>query len=663
MRLYDTATRGLRELPPPPGPVRMYFCGPTVYQRIHVGNARPFVLSMWLKRWLEHGGYEVTLVENITDVNDKIYAAAPGASAKLAADASDWYVEDTSGFGLGRPDREPKATESIPEIVAMIEQLVAGGHAYPAGGDVYFRVASFPDYGKLSGRHGDEEATRNPSEEDEAGELKEDPRDFALWKAHKEGEDTWWDSPWGRGRPGWHIECSAMAETHLGPVFEIHGGGIDLVFPHHENEVAQSRSLGHEFAQLWMHNGMLRLAGEKMSKSLGNIVSLREAIETWGRETLLVYFLGGHWRKPLDYSDEVLRQAAAQAESFRNVFRQPSEPGGDWEAFATALDDDFNTPEALAILHGWRNHELLRRAWRSSGSSPSPRALRLPGSSKSWRGGVQRPVGAEISTRATGCAARSRPPVGKCGTWTPSPASSSCRSRDDRARLRPPSRAGGRSRTAAGVRALRHRAGAEGGALAGRDRGASAREAGAGAERAAGTADHQGVVARVEPFRYADAHEVAAGPAPLLAVLDSVTDPRNLGAVARSAEGAGASGIVLPAHNSARVTAAVCRASAGAVEHLPVAVVKNLSRYLGEIKGPRLWVWAAAGDAETTMWDADLSGGVAFVLGAEGKGLRPLVRRTCDDAVRIPLQGKVESLNVSVAAALLLYEARRQRGG
>jgi 23S rRNA (guanosine2251-2'-O)-methyltransferase len=179
----------------------------------------------------------------------------------------------------------------------------------------------------------------------------------------------------------------------------------------------------------------------------------------------------------------------------------------------------------------------------------------------------------------------------------------------------------------------------------------------------AGTADHQGVAARVEPFRYADAHEVAAGPAPLLAVLDSVTDPRNLGAVARSAEGAGASGIVLPAHNSARVTPAVCRASAGAVEHVPIAVVKNLSRYLGEIKGPRLWVWAAAGDAETAMWDADLSGGVAFVLGAEGKGLRPLVRRTCDAAVRIPLQGKVESLNVSVAAALLLYEARRQRGG
>jgi 23S rRNA (guanosine2251-2'-O)-methyltransferase len=179
----------------------------------------------------------------------------------------------------------------------------------------------------------------------------------------------------------------------------------------------------------------------------------------------------------------------------------------------------------------------------------------------------------------------------------------------------------------------------------------------------AGTQEHQGVVARVEPFRYADAHDLAGGPAPLLAVLDSVTDPRNLGAVIRSAEGAGADGVVLPAHNSARVTPAVVRASAGAVEHVPLAVVKNLARYLGEIKSPRLWIWAAAGEAESSMWEADLSGGAVFVLGAEGKGLRPLVRRTCDDAVSIPLSGRVASLNVSVAAALLLYEARRQRLG
>jgi cysteinyl-tRNA synthetase len=361
MRLYNTYSRRLEELPPPPGPVRMYFCGPTVYQRIHVGNARPFVISMWLRRWLELSGYEVTLVENITDVNDKIYDAALGASAELADRASSWYLEDTGDLGLGRPDHEPRATQTIPQIVALIEELVGAGFAYPAGGDVYFRVARFPDYGKLSGRHGDEEAVRNPSEEAEPSELKEDPRDFALWKAHKEGEDTWWDSPWGRGRPGWHIECSAMAEAYLGPVFEIHGGGIDLVFPHHENEIAQSRAAGREFARLWMHNGMLRLAGEKMSKSLGNIVSLREALDEWGRETLLVYFLGGHWRKPLDYSDEVLEQAAAQAESFRNVFRQPSEPVGEWQPFAAALDDDFNTSEAVAVMHGWRDHDLLRR--------------------------------------------------------------------------------------------------------------------------------------------------------------------------------------------------------------------------------------------------------------------------------------------------------------
>ena len=286
MRLYDTATRGLVELPEPgERPIGMYFCGPTVYQRIHVGNARPFVVSMWLRRWLQERGHDVTLVENITDINDKIYAAAPGDSAKLAADAARWYIEDTDLLGLGRPDHEPLATETVPEIVALIEELIERDLAYEAGGDVYFRVDRFEDYGRLSGRHDDESAMRNPSEEEEQSSLKENPRDFALWKAHKEGEDTWWESPWGNGRPGWHIECSAMAEKHLGPVFEIHGGGLDLVFPHHENEIAQSRGAGREFARIWMHNGMLRLGGEKMSKSLGNLVSLRDAVEEWGRET------------------------------------------------------------------------------------------------------------------------------------------------------------------------------------------------------------------------------------------------------------------------------------------------------------------------------------------------------------------------------------------
>jgi cysteinyl-tRNA synthetase len=356
MRLFDSYTRGLFELPPPPGPIRMYFCGPTVYQRIHIGNARPFLLSLWLKRWLEETGYDVRLAENITDINDKIYAAAPGHSAELAAKASQWYVEDTDRLGLGRPDHEPKATETIPEIVELIGKLVDRKLAYPAGGDVYFRVPAFPDYGRLSGRHGDEESLHNPSEEPERAELKEDPRDFALWKAHKEGEDTVWESPWGPGRPGWHIECSAMAEKFLGPVFEIHGGGNDLIFPHHENELAQSRGAGSEFARMWMHNGMLQLTGEKMSKSLGNIVPLREALEQWGRETILLFFMTAQWRKPIDFNDEVLAQASSQAETFRNYFvgleYEPEEI--DRATLARVLDDDFNTPEALALFHDWR---------------------------------------------------------------------------------------------------------------------------------------------------------------------------------------------------------------------------------------------------------------------------------------------------------------------
>jgi cysteinyl-tRNA synthetase len=358
MRLYSTLARALVELPPPPGPIRMYVCGPTVYARAHVGNARPFVIAMWLRRWLRERGYDVVLVHNITDVNDKIYEAAPGASAELAARATAWYLEDTGDLGLGMPDHLPRATEHVEEIVATTQRLLESGHAYAVEGDVYFRVASFPEYGRLSGQRPDQ------VDEQEPNPLKEDPRDFALWKANKPGEDTAWDAPWGRGRPGWHIECSVMAEELLGPAFEIHGGGLDLVFPHHENELAQSRALGHEFARIWMHNGMLRFTGEKMSKSVGNVTTLREALDTWGREALLVFFLTGHWRKPIDFSEETVEAAAARAERFREVFRNPSEPAreGAWELLAVELDDDFNTPGALAVLHEWRDHELLRRA-------------------------------------------------------------------------------------------------------------------------------------------------------------------------------------------------------------------------------------------------------------------------------------------------------------
>jgi cysteinyl-tRNA synthetase len=353
MRLYSTLQRDLVELPPPDaGPVRMYFCGPTVYQRAHIGNARPFVLGMWLRNWLRHRGYDATLVHNITDVNDKIYDAAPGASAELAARATEWYLEDTAGLGLGMPDGLPKATESIPGIVHFIEELVAAGAAYVAGGDVYFRVARDPQYGRLSGQRPDQ-----VEQGEEPSALKEDPRDFALWKANKPGEDTSWESPWGPGRPGWHIECSAMAEAAFGPVFEIHGGGLDLVFPHHENELAQSRALGHEFARIWTHNGMLEFGGEKMSKSLGNDVSLRNVLDIWGREVVLLFFMTAHWRKPVDFTDGTLQQAKAQVETFRNFFLDPAVEGRFVleDELAAVLDDDFNTPDALALFHDWRS--------------------------------------------------------------------------------------------------------------------------------------------------------------------------------------------------------------------------------------------------------------------------------------------------------------------
>jgi cysteinyl-tRNA synthetase len=362
IRLYDTRERRVRPFAPrDEGRVGIYACGPTVYSRVHVGNARPFVVFSQLKRFLEHEGYDVTLVANITDINDKIYTAARETgrdSAELAREMTAHYVDDTGRLGLGRPDHEPLASEYVGPIVDLISALVDSDHAYAASGDVYFRVRTLPSYGELSRRDVDQ---MDQGEGVEGADLKEDPLDFALWKAHKEDEDTAWDSPWGRGRPGWHIECSAMAEELLGLEFDIHGGGIDLVFPHHENEAAQTLAgRGKPLARLWMHNGMLEAsAGEKMAKSVGNIRSLADVLDEVGGTVLVLYFSGGHYRQPLAFSPEALEAAVGSARRIRDAARRvsegesPPELAAQREAFFDALADDFNTPRALAALYEW----------------------------------------------------------------------------------------------------------------------------------------------------------------------------------------------------------------------------------------------------------------------------------------------------------------------
>jgi cysteinyl-tRNA synthetase len=374
VRIRDTLTGELRTLDRGEE-VGIYACGPTVYSRIHIGNARPFAVFSLFARFLRSEGYRAKLVVNVTDVNDKIYDAAREAgepSAAFAERMTKAYFEDTDRLELGRPDAEPLATETIEPIVALISDLIDAGHAYESGGDVYYRVRSFDGYGQLSNRRTEE---MDQGEEAGSASLKEDPLDFALWKAHKPNEDTSWDSPWGAGRPGWHIECSAMAEAGLGRSFAVHGGGSDLIFPHHENEIAQSQGAGRPFARAWMHNGMVETDAEKMSKSEGNIFQLSEALDRYGREAVVAYLISGHYRQPLAFGPAQMEQAVAQVERLRNFFREhlageasgegPTEqqrggsvgPSPDAsqreaasrvESFRDALADDFNTPRAMA---------------------------------------------------------------------------------------------------------------------------------------------------------------------------------------------------------------------------------------------------------------------------------------------------------------------------
>ncbi len=366
IRLHDTRSGELLPLRPrEPGRVGIYACGPTVYSRIHIGNARPFVIFSLLRRFLAHEGYEVKLVINVTDVNDKIYDAARAcnrSSAELASEMTALYRADTDALELGRPDEEPLASETMQPIVDYIGVLIERGHAYESGGDVFFRVRSDPEYGSLSHRRVDDmESEPHPPQGVEGTERKADPLDFALWKAHKEDEDESWLSPWGAGRPGWHIECSAMAESLLGVGFDVHGGGSDLVFPHHENEAAQTRAArGEELARIWMHNGMIQFTGEKMAKSVGNIALLHEVLEQWGRDAVVMYLVGGHYRQPLAFGETELQDADRRVQRIRDALRRlgagspsPADMAHHRDAFFAALADDFNTPRALASLFEW----------------------------------------------------------------------------------------------------------------------------------------------------------------------------------------------------------------------------------------------------------------------------------------------------------------------
>jgi cysteinyl-tRNA synthetase len=365
--LYDSARRAVVEFQPvQPGKASIYCCGPTVQSSPHLGHIRKEVNFDILRRWLAASGYEVTMVTNITDIDDNILIKSAEASRPWWAHAflfEGVFHRAYSALGILPPTYEPRATGHVPEMIGLIAELIDRGHAYAAAdgsGDVYFSVLSWPEYGALSGMKVDEMA---PAEDaDPRG--KRDPRDFALWKGHKPGdpETASWETPWGRGRPGWHLECSAMAGKYLGDAFDIHGGGLDLRFPHHENELAQSRAAGRRFASYWMHNAWVTMAGEKMSKSLGNTADVFAAVEAYGGRAVRLYLAGPHYRSAIELSDASLAEAAAQLARIDSFLDRAGAAAAGWTAwspqetipatFAAAMNDDLGTPGALAVLFG-----------------------------------------------------------------------------------------------------------------------------------------------------------------------------------------------------------------------------------------------------------------------------------------------------------------------
>jgi cysteinyl-tRNA synthetase len=374
LHLYDTATRAVREFSPVvPGKASLYLCGATVQAPPHIGHIRSGVNFDILVRWLKASGYQTLFCRNVTDIDDKILRVAAGEEVPywLVAQRNERaFTRAYNALGCLPPDVEPRATGHVPEMIALMRRLVDRGHAYAAGGDVYFAVSTCPGYGALSGQRPEQ---MQPAGDTENADAKRDPRDFALWKGAKPGEPAW-DTPWGPGRPGWHLECSAMASKYLGPEFDIHGGGLDLVFPHHENELAQSQAAGDRFARYWLHNGLVGVAGEKMSKSLGNSL-LVDVMITEVRPVELRYYLGqAHYRSQIEYSPDALAEAVTAYQRIEGFVLRAAEVVGPGEAgpgradqtaagiplpagprlpaaFSAALDDDLGVPQALAVVH------------------------------------------------------------------------------------------------------------------------------------------------------------------------------------------------------------------------------------------------------------------------------------------------------------------------
>ncbi len=357
---YNTLTRKKEEfVPRTQNMVSMYTCGPTVYDYFHIGNARSFVMSDIVRRYFEYKGYEVTYIVNLTDIEDRIInrANAEGIDASILSNRyADAYFEDITRLKIKKATVNPRATESVKEIIEHIEGLIANGSAYQVDGDVYFRVESFPEYGKLSGKKIEDLMI---GARVEADERKQNPVDFALWKAAKKDE-PWWDSPWGKGRPGWHIECSVMSRKYLGDSFDIHAGGNDLIFPHHENEIAQSEALIHKsFARYWMHFGFLNIDNEKMSKSLGNFFTTRGILEKYEPEVLRFFYLQTHYRGPINFAEEGLDAAEKGLQKLDNIMSiLETMQNGSLQfdvdlyrkRFEEAMDDDLNTPMAIGVI-------------------------------------------------------------------------------------------------------------------------------------------------------------------------------------------------------------------------------------------------------------------------------------------------------------------------